>query len=135
VKCGSCGDCFSRRGAGKVLIKETIPPGFCIREKNAMSWIIRACLAVAMVALFGGPASAADDKPVRALFVLVGAGGHNVEFNTPPLFQTIEKVGGIQATLLAPPKGKPGDGAHLARLADVKKSTMACWTSTPSATS
>jgi type 1 glutamine amidotransferase len=60
------------------------------------------------------------DKPVRALFVLAGSGGHNIEVNTPPLFKTIERVGGIQPTLLAPPKGKPGDTAHVAKLADLK---------------
>src|SRR5437879_4555891 len=63
----------------------------------------------------------AGDKPVRALFVLAGGGGHNIEINTPPLFKTIEKVGGIQVTLLAPPKGKPGDTAHIVKLADVKR--------------
>lgn len=86
-----------------------------------MNWFHRIGLAVALSAVMGGPAAAADDKPVRALFVLVGSGGHNVEVNTPPLLQTIEKVGGIKVTLLAPPKGMPGDGAHLAKLADVKK--------------
>jgi type 1 glutamine amidotransferase len=55
------------------------------------------------------------------LFVLVGEGGHNVEVNTPPLLKTIEKIGGIEVKLLAPPKGKPGDGAHLSRLAEVKR--------------
>jgi type 1 glutamine amidotransferase len=62
----------------------------------------------------------AGDKPVRALFVLAGSGGHNIEVNTPPLFKTIDRVGGIQATLLAPPKGKPGDTAHVAKLAELK---------------
>jgi type 1 glutamine amidotransferase len=77
---------------------------------------------LALLALLLGSLSLpAQDKPVRALFVLVGAGGHDVEKNTPPLFQTIEKVGGIQVTKLAPPPGKPGDGAHLVKLADVKR--------------
>lgn len=67
------------------------------------------------------PLGAAQDKPVRALFVLVGSGGHDVEKNCPPLLERIKQVGGIEVTLLAPPKGKPGDGAHLAKLAEVKR--------------
>jgi type 1 glutamine amidotransferase len=77
-------------------------------------------LAAAVAVLVFGPAPA-DEKPVRALFVLVGAGGHNVEVNTPPLIARIKELGGIEATLLAPPAGKPGDGAHLAKLAEVTK--------------
>jgi type 1 glutamine amidotransferase len=86
-----------------------------------MRWMMKLCVAVALVTVLGTATARADDKPVRALFVLVGAGGHNVEVNTPPLFQTIDKVGGIKATLLAPPRGKPGDGAHLSKLGEVKK--------------
>jgi type 1 glutamine amidotransferase len=88
-----------------------------------MRWLLRSvalALAAAACALPG--ARAGEEKPVRALFVLVGAGGHNVEVNTPPLLRTIDKVGGIKVSLLAPPKGKPGDGAHLAKLADIKRS-------------
>ena len=85
-----------------------------------MSWITR-IITVFALAITASAGAAADDKPVRALFVLVGAGGHDVEKNTPPLLKTIEAVGGIQVTLLAPPKGKPGDGAHLAKLAEVKR--------------
>src|SRR6266850_988277 len=67
----------------------------------------RRFILAACAAAIGFPSSVhADEKPVRALFVLVGAGGHNVEVNTPPLLKTIEKVGGITVTLLAPPKGK-----------------------------
>jgi type 1 glutamine amidotransferase len=84
-----------------------------------------ACLVVAvaltLAAVARAPAGRAEERPVRALFVLVGAGGHNVEVNTPPLLKVIERLGGIQVTLLAPPKGKPGDGAHLAKLAEVKR--------------
>src|SRR5262245_50758893 len=76
----------------------------------------------ALLAGFGsGSEVRAGDKPVRALFVLAGSGGHNIEVNTPPLLKTIEKVGGIQVTLLAPPRGKPGDTAHMVKLADVKR--------------
>lgn len=83
---------------------------------------IRHSLALAALLLVGlASAGAADDKPVRALFVLVGDGGHNVEVNVPPLLKTIDKVGGIEVKLLAPPKGKPGDGAHLVKLADLKR--------------
>jgi type 1 glutamine amidotransferase len=80
----------------------------------------RFVLALCAVFLAVSPA-VAQDKPVRALFVLVGAGGHNVEVNTPPLLDVIKQVGGIEVTLLAPPKGKPGDGAHLTKLSEVKR--------------
>jgi len=87
-----------------------------------MTRIIAAFLAFCSLAVaWALPAAGADDKPVRVLFVLNGSGGHNIEVNTPPLFKTIDAVGGIKATLLAPPKGKPGDGEHLAKLADVKR--------------
>ncbi len=85
-----------------------------------------ACKLVALAAALllvgeGTNPARADEKPVRVLFVLAGAGGHNVEVNTPPLLEAMDQVGGFKVTLLAPPKGKPGDVAHLARLADVKR--------------
>jgi type 1 glutamine amidotransferase len=86
-----------------------------------MKWLATSAT-LALFAILGSVTAAqADDKPVRVLFVLCGAGGHNVEVNTPPLLKTIDKLGGIQVTLLAPPKGQPGDGAHLAKLADVQR--------------
>ncbi len=88
-----------------------------------MRWSLCSLALVLLAALWAlSGALAGDARPVRALFVLVGAGGHNVEVNTPPLLGTIDKVGGIKVTLLAPPKGKPGDGAHLVKLAEVKRS-------------
>lgn len=79
-------------------------------------------VAAALVVVVGFANTArAEEKPLRVLFVLVGAGGHNVEINTPPLLKTMDQVGGFQVTLLAPPKGKPGDAAHLAKLATVKR--------------
>jgi hypothetical protein len=53
--------------------------------------VLAAALGLALVGV-----AHAEDKPVRALFVLVGAGGHNVEVNTPPLLETIKQVGGIE---------------------------------------
>jgi len=58
-------------------------------------------------------------KPVKALLVLVGGGPHDIEKNPPFLDKAFEHAG-IQATKLAPPAGKQGDAAHLARLAELK---------------
>jgi type 1 glutamine amidotransferase len=85
-----------------------------------MTWLARICTVLAIAALMSS-ATRAEDKPVRALFVLCGSGGHNIEVNAPPLLKTIDTLGGIKVTLLSPPKGKPGDGEHLAKLADVKR--------------
>ncbi len=85
-----------------------------------MRRFVMAILTAVLVGVCGLPAAQAGDKPVRALFVLAGSGGHNIEVNTPPLFKMIEQVGGIKVTLLAPPKGKPGDTAHIAKLAELK---------------
>lgn len=58
--------------------------------------------------------------PIRVLLVLAGGGSHDVEKNPPFLEKALETAGGFQITRLAPPMGKQNDGAHLAKLADLK---------------
>jgi type 1 glutamine amidotransferase len=69
------------------------------------------------------PAALADDaKPVRVLFVLGSPPFHDIRGLPPILEKVLDRVGGFQVTRLEPPKDKPpSDGAHLARLADIKR--------------
>lgn len=89
--------------------------------ETQMLHLVRFLAVLGVMAGLGPAVVVAQEKPVRALFVLVGAGGHDVEKNTPPLLKALEKVDGLKVALLAPPKGKPGDGSHLAKLADIKR--------------
>src|SRR5262245_44601510 len=71
--------------------------------------------------LWLGLSGAQAQKPVKLLLVLVGSAGvHDVEKTPPYLEEAIRKVGGIEVTKLAPPVGKQGDGAHLAKLAAIR---------------
>jgi type 1 glutamine amidotransferase len=72
------------------------------------------------VGLGMGARSAAAQAPVRVLLVLVGGGPHDVEKNPPYLEKALQTAGGFQVTRLAPPVGQQTDGAHLAKLADIK---------------
>src|SRR2546425_10256092 len=70
------------------------------------------------------PARAVEDaKPVRVLFVLGSPPFHDIRTLPPILEKVLDQVGGFQVTRLEPPKDKPpDDAAHLAKLADVKRS-------------
>ena len=80
--------------------------------------------AFALVTLFaaGLPAAAADDKPVRVLFVLGSPPYHDIRKLPPILEKVLQQVGGFQVTRLEPPADKPPDDpAHLAKLANVSR--------------
>jgi type 1 glutamine amidotransferase len=84
--------------------------------------VLAACLGALLAT--AGPAAAADEsKPVRVLFVLGSPPFHDIR-NLPPILEKVlDRVGGFKVTRLEPPKDKPpNDPAHLARLADVKRS-------------
>src|SRR5882672_2642488 len=64
-----------------------------------------------------------DTKPVRILFVLGSPPFHDIRTLPPILEKVLDQVGGFQVTRLEPPKDKPpDDAAHLAKLADIKRS-------------
>src|SRR5205085_8972245 len=68
-------------------------------------------------------AAADNDRPVRVLFVLGSPPFHDIRTLPPILEKVLDRVGGFQVTRLEPPKDKPpNDDAHLAKLADVKRS-------------
>jgi type 1 glutamine amidotransferase len=76
------------------------------------------CLALAVLA-----AAADETKPVRVLFVLGSPPFHDIRTLPPILEKVLDQVGGFQVTRLEPPKDKPPDDpAHLAKLADIKRS-------------
>ena len=85
---------------------------------------LAALLSLLVVLVLGVPASAADEaKPVRVLFVLGSPPFHDIRTLPPILEKVLDQVGGFQVTRLEPPKDKPpDDAAHLAKLADVKRS-------------
>jgi type 1 glutamine amidotransferase len=63
--------------------------------------------------------AAAAQRPVRLLMVLVGGGPHDIEKN-PPHLEAVLKANGVEVTKLAPPPGMQSNGAHLAKLAELK---------------
>jgi type 1 glutamine amidotransferase len=46
---------------------------------------------------------------------------HDIEKLPPILEKALDRAGGFSVKRLAPPAGKPTDGAHIAKLADLKK--------------
>jgi type 1 glutamine amidotransferase len=69
------------------------------------------------------PVQADEAKPVRVLFVLGSPPAHDIRKLPPILIAVLDKVGGFQVTRLEPPQDKPpSDGAHLAQLANIKRS-------------
>jgi type 1 glutamine amidotransferase len=84
-------------------------------------WCVSMLCAVAVCAALVSPGRGQEAKPVRVLFVLGSAAVHDIR-NLPPILEKVlGDVGGFQVTRLEPPKDKPPqDGAHLARLADIK---------------
>ena len=79
---------------------------------------IGACLGSALPAIAGEEA-----KPVRVLFVLGSPPYHDIRGLPPILEKVLDGVGGFQVTRLEPPQDKkPDDPAHMARLAEVKRS-------------
>jgi type 1 glutamine amidotransferase len=59
--------------------------------------------------------------PVRVLFVLGSPPSHDIVTLPPILEGVLRQVGGVTVTRLEPPPGKPGDGAHIARLAELSR--------------
>jgi type 1 glutamine amidotransferase len=70
----------------------------------------------------GMPVVRADDKPIRVLMVLGSPPFHDIEKLPPILEKSLEAAGGFEVKRLAPPPGKPTDAAHIAKLADLKRS-------------
>jgi type 1 glutamine amidotransferase len=71
------------------------------------------------------PAASAEEKakPVRVLLVLGSPPFHDIRTFAPVLEKVLDRVGGFQVSRLEPPADKPpNDPAHLARLADLKRS-------------
>src|SRR5436309_13981290 len=60
-------------------------------------------------------------QPVRVLFVLGSPPVHDIVKLPPILEGVLSQVGGFAVTRLEPPPGKPGDGAHIARLAELSR--------------
>ncbi len=85
---------------------------------------LAALLSLLVVLVLGVPAASADKtKPVRVLFVLGSPPFHDIRTLPPILEKVLDQVGGFQVTRLEPPKDKPpDDAAHLAKLADIKRS-------------
>lgn len=84
--------------------------------------ILALCLGVVFGA--GSSAGAAEEKkPVRVLFVLGSPPYHDIR-NLPPILEKVlDRLGGFKVTRLEPPKDRPPDDpAHLAKLADLKRS-------------
>jgi type 1 glutamine amidotransferase len=78
----------------------------------------------ALFALCGQGAGAwaeAVGQPVRVLFVLGSPPGHDIVKLPPILEGVLRQAGGFSVTRLEPPAGKPGDGAHIARLAELSR--------------
>jgi type 1 glutamine amidotransferase len=66
---------------------------------------------------------AGKEQPVRVLLVLAAGGSHDSRKMAPILEKALEKAGNIKVTRLEPPADKnAGDGAHLVKLADLKRS-------------
>lgn len=82
-------------------------------------WVGVMALLVALgMGIAGGAAQA--QKPLRVLMVLVGGGPHDIEKNPPYLEKALQSVGGVEVTKWAPPQGQQSNGAHLAKLAELK---------------
>jgi type 1 glutamine amidotransferase len=60
-------------------------------------------------------------RPVRVLFVLGSPPVHDIVKLPPVLERVLSQVGGFAVTRLEPPAGKPADGAHIARLAELSR--------------
>jgi type 1 glutamine amidotransferase len=67
------------------------------------------------------PKNAEGDKPIRVLMVLGSPPFHDITKLPPILEKTLQKAGGFELSKLAPPAGKPADGAHIAKLAELSK--------------
>jgi len=73
------------------------------------------------VALAPGIQARPQDRPIRVLFVLGSPPFHDIVKLPPILEKRLQELGGFQVTRLEPPPGKPADGAHLARLAQITR--------------
>jgi type 1 glutamine amidotransferase len=85
-------------------------------KRGAVVFSILVCL------LTISSSAAADEKPVRVLFVLGSPPYHDIR-NLPPILEKVlDRIGGFRVTRLEPPADKkPDDDAHMARLANVKR--------------
>jgi type 1 glutamine amidotransferase len=69
------------------------------------------------------PVDAGKSDPVRVLLVLGSPKFHDIRGLPPILEKVLDKVGGFKVTRLEPPADKPpNDAAHMAKLADIKRS-------------
>jgi type 1 glutamine amidotransferase len=84
-------------------------------------------VAVLVAVLFGlgwrAAAARAEEsgRPLRVLFVLGSPPVHDIVKLPPILERVLSQVGGFAVTRLEPPAGKPADGAHIARLAELSR--------------
>jgi type 1 glutamine amidotransferase len=72
-----------------------------------------------------GPAAGigGESRPVRLLLVLGSPPFHDIRTFGPLFEKVLDRAGGFRVTRLEPPADRPpNDAAHLARLADVKRS-------------
>jgi type 1 glutamine amidotransferase len=71
----------------------------------------------------GAQPAAAEDKPVRVLFVLGSPPYHDIRTLPPILEKVLDQVGGFKVTRLEPPRDRPPDDpAHMTQLANIKRS-------------
>jgi type 1 glutamine amidotransferase len=83
----------------------------------------RVLFALCVGALLGSAATADDKGPVRVLFVLGSPPFHDIRTLPPILEKVLDEIGSFKVTRLEPPADKPpNDAAHLAKLAEIKRS-------------
>jgi type 1 glutamine amidotransferase len=89
-----------------------------------IAWLAVAALSLPAAVRGDDPAKRADDakRPVRVLMVLGSPPFHDIVKLPPILEKTLDRAGGFEIKRLEPPSGKPEDEAHIAKLADLKKS-------------
>ena len=92
--------------------------------RTARWGLIATVLATALIGVgWSGTGARAEEagRPVRVLFVLGSPPVHDIVKLPPILEGVLSQVGGFAVTRLEPPPGKPGDGAHIARLAELSR--------------
>lgn len=88
-----------------------------------MHRFLKLIVANVAIALSASVAHAQETPPVRVLFVLGSPPFHDIRKLPPILEKAMQNVGGFAITRLEPPADRPpSDAAHLARLADIKRS-------------
>jgi type 1 glutamine amidotransferase len=86
-------------------------------------WVIAAAACLPAVVRGDDKAKSDDAKrPIRVLMVLGSPPFHDITKLPPILEKVLDRAGGFEVKRLEPPPGKPTDAAHIAKLADLKKS-------------